>query len=387
MYKANAVVEWKKSGPGDSPVAVQTSHWYALLGARLNRRRQRGLPARALRISAWGCFLLLGLVDASLVMPVAPAKAAAGEPAKSANAKGQAPQPDGATSLDRPSVEITFAAPKRYAIITEPERKRQRLYEVGDVIVDPAHPSRTVKIHQIERRRLILTNSQTQRVVRVAVGESVPGFPDRRFTRVAGLTGVDYRYVATVAPLDPEPRLLSIYGQRAILEVDIRPPQSRAPRQGHRRSRARSIVSALDRKPDVAPFERVRVTETAPDTYDVSSAELKDALDHGGRVLAGQWPSVQPLLSMRGGIGLQVKSPVADGVFTAPGFQVTSPNLAGRFGIQTGDVILAINDQSMNSFGDLYNLYRQAVQSPLLSEVQVRLERRGVQLTKMYRIR
>jgi S1-C subfamily serine protease len=143
----------------------------------------------------------------------------------------------------------------------------------------------------------------------------------------------------------------------------------------------------VDRKPDVAPFARVRVRETAADTYEISGAELNDALDHGGRVLAQEWPSVQPLLSIRDGIGLQVKSPVADGLLTRPGFQVTSPNLAARFGIQAGDLIVAINDQAVNSFGSLYNLYQQAVKSPLRSELQVRLERGGVPVTKTYRIR
>ena len=251
--------------------------------------------------------------------------------------------------------------------------------------MDPADPSRTVKIQQIERKRLRLKDSQTQRIVWVAEGELVPGFPDRRFTRAASLTGADYRYVATVAPLDPEPRLLSIHGERAILEVDVHPPQSLVavpPRHGDSPSGAPSTVDALDRKPDVTPFERVRVTETAPDTYEVSSAELKDALDHGGRLLAQQWPRVQPLLSIRDGISLQVKSPVADGVLSPRGFQVTSPNLAGRAGIEVGDVILAIDGQAVSSFADLYYLYRKAVRNPRLSEVEVRLARRGVPVTK-----
>jgi len=66
---------------------------------------------------------------------------------------------------------------------------------------------------------------------------------------------------------------------------------------------------------------------------------------------------------------------------------VTNPNLAGRFGIKAGDVIVAINDQSVTSFRDLYNLYQQAENNPLLSQVQVKLERRGVPVTKTYRLR
>jgi len=326
-------------------------------------------------------------------MPMAEAKAAANEPAKFATAREQPTQPSGETIPDSPSVEMTFATPKRFGIITELGRKRQRLYEVGDYIVNPTDPGRTTKIQQIERDRLGLKDSQTGRIVWVAVGELVPGFPDRRFTRVASLTGVDYRYIATVAPLDLEPRLLSIQGARAILEVDIRPPQPLAaappPRRGSSTDAPSTVnaVNALDRKPDVTPFDRVRVRETIPDTYDLSKDEMRDALDHGGRLLAQQWPSIQPLLSIQDGIGIQVKSPIADGVLTSPGFQVMNPNLAGRFGIKAGDVIVAINDQSVSSFRDLYNLYQQAANTPLLSEVQVRLERQGVPVTKTVRLR
>jgi hypothetical protein len=326
-------------------------------------------------------------------MPVAAAKAAAAGPAKLANARGQETPSSGATSPDSPSVELTFAAPKRFGIITELGRKRQRLYEVGDFIVDPADPSRTAKIQQIERERLSLKDSQTGRIVWVAVGELMPGFPDRRFTRVASLTGVDYRYIATMGSLDLEPRLLNIHGARATLEVDVHPPQSLVDALPRRRGSPSSApstvnaVNALDRKPEVTPFDQVRVSETAPDTYNLSKAEMRDALDQGGRLLAQQWPSIQPLLSIQDGIGLQVKSPIADGVLTSPGFQVTNPNLAGRFGIKAGDVIVAINDQSVSSFRDLYNLYQQAANTPLLSEVQVRLERQGVPVTKTYRLR
>lgn len=390
--EADPVVVLRQGGSEWSITAIPTRPWVARLGARPNARRQCGVLARVLRISPWAWFLLVGLVGACLVMPVAGANAATDRPEKAANPKGRQAQPGGAASLDQPSVEITFATPKRFAIITESERKRQRLYEVNDSIVDPADPSRTVKIQQIERKRLRLRDSQTQRILWIAEGESVPGFPDRRFTRAASLTGVDYRYVETLAPLDPEARLLSIHGDRAVLEVDIRPPQSIvavSPR--HRNSQSLSggpsTVQSSSQQPDLAPLERVQVAETAPNTYEVNGAELRDALDHGGRLLAQEWPRIQPLLSIRDGIGLQVKSPVADGILTPRGFQVTNPNLAGRAGIEVGDVILAINGQAVNSFGDLYNLYREAVRNPRLSDVEVRLERQGMPVIKTYRIR
>jgi membrane-associated protease RseP (regulator of RpoE activity) len=285
---------------------------------------------------------------------------------------------------------MTYATPKRVAIITELASNRQRLYTVGDSIADPLEPKRTVQIQQIEPRRLRLRDSHTQRVLWIVEGAVVPGIPNRCFTQTALLIGLDHRYVATVAPLDPEPRFLGIRGDRALLEVDIHPPQSLmglAPRQGERPSGLPGPGQPAPQKRDVTPFERVRVKETAPDTYEINSAEFRDALDHGGRLLAAEWPKVTPVLSMRDGVSLQVKSPVAEGILGAGGFQVTNPNLAGRAGIEVGDVILAINGQAVNSISDLFRLYLEAVRNPRLSDVEVQLERKGAPLTKTYRVR
>lgn len=337
-----------------------------------------------------GRALSMGLLIAGLVMALAGVVVGADKPTGSPSPTVQQPSGEQPTPLDQPSVEMTFSTPKRFAIITELGRERQRLYAVGDSIADPADPGHTAKIQQIERKRVKLRDSHAQRALWIAEGDLVPGFPNRRFTRTAAVKGLNHRYVTTIAPLDPEPRLLSIQGDRAMLEVDIHLPQTTvamAPRHGESSPGMPGTVQPSSQRPDLAPLERVRVKETAPHTYEISSAELRDALDHGGRLLAQEWPTIQPLLSIRDGIGLQVKSPVAEGILTPRGFRVTNPNLAGRAGIEVGDVILAINGQAVNSFADLFNLYLQAVRNPRLSDVEVKLERRGQSVTNSYRIR
>ena len=127
--------------------------------------------------------------------------------------------------------------------------------------------------------------------------------------------------------------------------------------------------------------------EAGPNVYEVSAADLQTALEHGGQVLAEAWPSVWPLVSLRDGVSLQLRSPVADGVLGPRGFRVTSPNLAERAGIELGDVVLAVNGQAVNSLGDLYSLYQQVQREARLSTVELRLERHGVPVTKIYQIR
>jgi S1-C subfamily serine protease len=69
------------------------------------------------------------------------------------------------------------------------------------------------------------------------------------------------------------------------------------------------------------------------------------------------------------------------------GFKVTSPNLAERAGLEMGDVVLAINQQPINGFGDVFRLYRQVKADQSLSTVEVKLERQGQLVTKTFRIR
>jgi hypothetical protein len=357
-------------GPGGSRSPLPPGRWTGLVTA-WRHGREPGPPVRLPRIRLWMRGLLVGLVGACVVLPGLRATSA-GMPAPTARAPVQAPHPAGPPSEDPPSAEITFATLKRFAILTERDRGRQRLYAVGDTLLNPADPLHAVTLQQIGQARIRVRDSRTQRDVWIAAGDGIPGLSDRRYTRTVSLRAVEYQYVATIAPRDPEARVQRIQDERALLVLEV-PPAPRSRRAGTSTS-------------DLAALERVRITEASPNTYDINRAELRDALDQGGRQLAQEWPRVEPLLSLSEGLSLQVKSPLAEGRLSTRGFELTNPRLAGRAGLEVGDVIVAINGQSVNSPGDLYTLYRQAMSSPL-SNLEIRLERNGTPITKVYRIR
>jgi hypothetical protein len=356
------------------------------LAARCARRR-RGAVAGPRRGTRRRC-LFLWLIVAAAIMIMTGAGGTVNRPVEPPRAAPQRPPREETTPLAQPRAEITFANPQFFAIITDLGRKQQRLYSVGDVLADPADGGRGVKIQQIERRRLRLRDTSTQRVVWVGVGNLVPGLTDRRVTGTALLGGLDYQYRVRADSLDPEPRLLGIRGDRAALEVDVPEPKPVAP-PFHAPDASGEVeqVPALHRKLDATLLGRVGVTQTGPNTYEVSAADIQGVLDHGGQVLAEAWPTVLPLVSLREGVSFQVQSPVADGVLGPAGFRVTSPNLAQRAGIEVGDVILAVNGRTVNGFLDVYRLYQEARRDPNLSLIEVRLERQGVPVTKTYRIR
>jgi hypothetical protein len=302
----------------------------------------------------------------------------------------QPAQPEKATPSGPPTAEVTFATPQRFAVVTEVGSKRQRLYGAGDTIVDPGHVGQGTTFQRIGRGRVQLRETGTQRLLWVVNGNLVPGFTDRRLMRTLLLKGLDYQYVLTTNPIDSEPRLSNIREDRAVLEVDVPVPRPlttlTSPRSPGAGSEEEQIPN-LSRKLDATLLGRVRVTATGPNAYEVSAGDVQEILDHGGRVLAEAWPTIWPQVSLRDGISLEVRSPVADGVFEPRGFRVITPKLAERAGIEVGDVILAVNGQAVNSFGDLYRLYQQVRQDPRLSLVELSLQRQGVPLTKTYRIR
>jgi hypothetical protein len=371
------------------PLAVVIGAWLAIRG--IGRRQGIGAGQYSVLRHHPLCWrVLMALAVAATLIALAHAGRTAERTAGSLGANLQSAQPEKAPHTGPPTAEVTFATPQRFAVVSELGSKRQRLYGVGDTLADSGNVGQGMTIERIGRGRVQLRGSSTRRLLWVVEGDLVPGFADCRLVRTPLLKGMDYQYVVTTNPLDSEPRLLSIRGDRAALEIDVAPPRALptvAPPQASGTAGTDDQIPNLSRKLDATLLGRVRMTATGPNAYEVNAADVQELLDHSGRVLAEAWPTVWPIVSLRDGVNLRVRSPVADGVFESQGFRVTSPNLAQRAGIEMGDVILTVNGQAVNSFGDLYLLYQQVRRDPRLSLVEVSLERNGSLVTKSYRIR
>ena len=296
------------------------------------------------------------------------------------------PMPD-ATS---PWAEVTFAAPQRFAIVNEPQTKRRRLYGKGDPILDGKGTDQGFVVEEVEAAGLQIRDTRAQKLIRVTVGEVLPGVAGRRLAETTVLDGVDYCYVSMKGSVDPEPRVFQVRARRAVLLVDTPPPQTAvaiAPTDAVRPAQEREHALQTQQRLDATILGKVRVKGAGRDKYEISAADLRMAMNHGEQVLMEAWSTVRPMLSWNQGINFKVQSPIADGVLGPRGFRVTSPNLAERAGLETGDVVLAVNDQPINGFGDVFRLYRQVKADQRLSAVELKLERQGQLMTKSYRIR
>jgi hypothetical protein len=297
----------------------------------------------------------------------------------------EAPAPD-----PSPTAEVTFATPQRFAIVSEPRANTRRLYTSGDFVPDPKAAGQGFIVDTLQTDGLQIRDTRSQKSIRVEVGGVIPGSGGRHLEGTVLLDGVEYRYVKAGASADPEPRLRQIRERRAHLEVDatgsqiatatvpstptVPPPVADRPLQ-------------LERRLDKTILEKVRVKPAGQDTYEISAADAQMAFDHGGKILMDAMSTIRPTLSFDQGMTFHVQSPVADGVLGPRGFRVVSPNLAERAGIEAGDVVLAVNGQPVNGFGDLFRLYQQVKRDQNLSVVELNLQRQGQLMTKTYRIR
>jgi hypothetical protein len=337
----------------------------------------------------WRCSLVTALLPAAVFL-WADLGVAASRPQTAPAPRPRSIQepmpPDGSS----PTAEVTFAAPQRFAIVNEPQVKWRRLYGKGDVIPDGRGPDRGLVVEEIETTGLRVREVRSQKPFPVAIGAAIPGAAGRLLAETILLEGVNYRYVNVKESVDLEPRVIHIQGRRAWLEIRStvsQPALAAAPTAAAPAAQPAEYALQTQHRLDATVLGRVRVKEAGRDAYEISAADVRMAMNHAEQVLMETWSTVRPMLSWEQGVAFRVQSPIADGVLGAQGFKVTSPNLAERAGIALGDVILAVNDQPINGFSDLFRLYRQVKADPRLSAVQLKIERQGQLVTKTYRIR
>ena len=335
------------------------------------------------------CWGVTGLIVGSLLAPQGSA-GAAGIPERIGGPTGTQPAAATEAAGQHPTAEVVFDPPRRFALIMEVTSKRQRLYGAGDVILEPKGTGAEMTILQIANGRLRIDDTRSRKSVWVAVGSLLPGISKRLVAGTPELGSVEFHYVPTGGPLDPESRVVALQGNRAVQEIDTPLGASISPPP---QPESRGVTPAVGQSPEASRqldktlLGQVRVKATAKDTYEINAADLNTALEQSGKVLAETWPKVWPNVSLRQGVSLQVQSPVADGTLGPRGFQVAAPNLAERGGIEVGDVILAVNGQPINNLADLYRVYNQFQKDSSLSLIQLDLERKGRPVTKTYRVR
>ncbi|HSF07063.1 MAG TPA: SBBP repeat-containing protein [Methylomirabilota bacterium] len=155
------------------------------------------------------------------------------------------------------------------------------------------------------------------------------------------------------------------------------------PPPGPRSSSAREPVVGRGAH-DVAPGV-TRPVDRRPATAGPLTADPQPGI-RDLAALAGDGPSVTLLnpLAPRSARRWRVTSDLIEGVLSAEGFAVTDPRLAGRLGIQAGDMIVRIDDHPPTG---LLAVLMPLQRDPDRATVVVEIDRAGNRLVQSYRVR
>ncbi len=219
---------------------------------------------------------------------------------------------------------------------------------------------------------LTLTLSRDGRTVRIFPGRPIPDTRHLRLHDVLRVKTLEYRHRPVLRGrrkiLGGELYLVALRGTHAVLLRDVEP--------------APSPAESLEQR-----LAAIRIVEVAPHVWEVNTGDIQKAMESGEAILRQALDESWVNFSRGHGIGLELKTPLADVRVDRRGFEVTSPNLAGRIGLETGDRILGVNGLPIDGLGDLARAYRSIKNDPTVRSVALTIERREKPLSLTYRIR
>ena len=227
-------------------------------------------------------------------------------------------------------------------------------------------------VRGIDAEAVTISVSGTRRTVRVVPGEGIPGTPNLIYRGAAQVRSIEYR--RRVIPQnekkhrDGELYLVAVRNSRAIVQRDSDP-------------------SAASTSAQVQRIAAIPLVQTGPHAWEVRAKDVQVAIESGESIAVQSLRDGQVGLSLGSGLGVEVKSPLADVRVDPKGFVITSPNLASRAGLEVGDRIVEVNGMPIDGIGSLMRVYQQVKSTSSLGMVSVTVERHDLPVTLTYRIR
>ena len=219
---------------------------------------------------------------------------------------------------------------------------------------------------------LSLTRIEGGRMIRLTPGRSLPGTKDLVFREAVLVKTLEYRHRVLGRGerklLDGELYLVGLQGTRAILQRDIDPPPS--------------PTELMERR-----LAALQIAQAGPRVWEVNARDIQAAMESGETIMNHALGESRIDISGTRGIGLELKTPIADVRLDRRGFLITSPNLASRAGLQIGDRVLGVNDMPIDGFGSLFQAYQAIKRNSAIRTVTLTIERSEKPVTFTYRIR
>ncbi len=264
-----------------------------------------------------------------------------------------------------------FPRPVWMAIFSDEEGSRF-LVALDEPLFRLHQPQPVGVLRGIDSGTATISPPGAQRTARVTPGGAVPGVPELVFREAIQVRSIEYRKREILRDekkhREGELYLVGVRGNRAIVQRDSEWAGS----------------STIAQEQQIAAIPLV---QTGPHTWEVRGKDVKVAMESGETIGVQSLLKGRVGLSLESGLGVEVKSPLADVRVDPRGFVVTNPNLASRAGLQMGDRIVEVNGTPIDGIGSLMRVYQQVKDNASPGTVRVTVERNDQPLTLTYRIR
>lgn len=342
--------------------------WQFLQNAEVGEEMDRIFPKGSANMYRWLAaftFVMLGILPSGLA----------------ASAKGIPPPPgsDGQTTILGIS---DFSPPAWMAVLSDPQGIRF-LVGAGDPIFHSRNPRPIGIVQSVLPDGLTMTRAEGSGVC-VAPGHRLPDAGELIFRGVTLVKTQEFRHRVVGRGsrriLDGELYLVEVRGTRAILQRDVELPSTMA--QPTSAPQPASPTALMEQR-----LAAIRIVQAGPRKWEVNAKDIRTAMESGEAIVNYALAESRIDISRDRGVGLELKTPLADVRVDSQGFQITSPNLASRVGLQVGDRILQVNDTPIDGLGALVRAYHKIRSDFSIQTVNLRLERDAQRLSFTYRIR
>jgi hypothetical protein len=257
------------------------------------------------------------------------------------------------------------------AVISD-EKETRFLVQGGDPIFREGESHPVGIVRAVTPVDLTLALSRGNQEVRALPGRPIPDVHGLALRDVILVKALEYRHRlvdrGSRKTLGGELYLIDLEGTRAILRRDVdRPP---------------SPTALMEQR-----LAAIQIVEVAPRVWEVNAEEIQNATGSGEAILKHILNESGLTISRTHGIGLEIKTPIADVRVTRRGFVITSPNLTRRAGLQVGDRILGVNGIPIDGYGDLVRVYRSIKNDSFVRTVDLTIDRHEQPLTLTFRVR
>ena len=285
------------------------------------------------------------------------------------------------------NADISFSSPKRFAVITDREKKIKRLYGKGSLLFQGKSWTPILIIERIEPQGALIRQTKTDHKELLPFGQQLPGLPHLSLTGEVALTEIRYEFKVVDDHPDEEPIIQRIEGSRAYLLKEVLKASLPSTRQTLLQA---PNASSPPPSPSQDLISKIKISQLDEDNYEIEKSSLRPLADTFRGGLGNLRESLKLAFAVVTPTRLELTSSIGDATVTQQGFTITRFGFTrtDELGLKIGDQILSINDKSVTSPLSAWGVVRTLLsKNKELDQLNVKLLRDNIPITKTYHLK